>query len=217
MFDALQDAANQLAIDNDGSAASKVRWYGHGLILKPTVPQWLGDWRFDNAGVKDPSVVFYKDYWHVFYTGSDGVNGTIGYVRAKKFSELNAAPRYAIDQARGLDDPKIGWGVAPQIFYFEPHGLWYLLYQSRDTKFQPMICTNKDIFNENGWSNPKRLLEKDSDRKWIDFWLIGDKNDMYLFYTEQFRPEKKIMFRKSPMPAFGRFRSFPDPSSWGPA
>jgi hypothetical protein len=135
---------------------------------------------FDEIAVKDPSIVFFENRWHVFYTARSKNEYTTGYVSSTDFESLNASPRYELKQIRG--DTR--YGCAPQIFYFQPQNLWYLIYQNRDSNYQPVFSTNVEITNPNLWSAYKNLIEKDTSKKWIDFWIIADNNMVYLFYTE---------------------------------
>ena len=154
---------------------------------------------FDETAVKDPSVVFYNNRWHIFYTAGGLGEYTTGYVSAKKLEKLNDVRRYELKQIRG----KERYGCAPQVFYYEPQKLWYLIFQNRDSNYQPMYSSTKTIDKPESWSEPKPLLEKDEKTKWIDFWIIGDEKQMYLFYT---RAHKGVM---------GRTCSFDDfPNNW---
>ena len=136
---------------------------------------------FDEISVKDPSVVFYKNAWHLFYTARNESEYTTGYVSAKKLEDLNSAPRFELEQIRG----KTRYGCAPQIFFFEPQKKWYLIFQNRDSNYQPAFSTNTKIEEPKQWTAPQKLLKKDSNKKWIDFWIIADKEKVYLFYTKE--------------------------------
>ncbi len=135
---------------------------------------------FDEVAVKDPSIVFFENAWHVFYTARSKNEYTTGYVTARELSELQAAPRHELLQIRG----KTRYGCAPQVFYFEPQKKWYLIFQNTDSNYQPAFSTNVNISNPDSWCISKPLLQKDKQEKWIDFWVIADKIKVYLFYTE---------------------------------
>lgn len=135
---------------------------------------------FDETAVKDPSVVFFEGRWHVFYTARGRGEYTTGYASASTLDELNAAPRHELTQIRGRTER---YACAPQVFFFEPQGLWYLVYQTRDANYQPVYSTTKTIDRPLSWSEPRVLVEKDEDAKWIDFWVICDETTAYLFYT----------------------------------
>jgi hypothetical protein len=74
---------------------------------------------FDNASVKDPSIVFYNNKWHLFYTAFSAENHLqIGYVNAKELDLLNEAERTVLNFHN--DENLAGKYAAPQVFYFEP-------------------------------------------------------------------------------------------------
>lgn len=150
---------------------------------------------FDDVAVKDPSVVFFDGMWHVFYTARSEKEYTTGYVAAKQLGDLQSSPRYELSRIRG----KSRYGCAPQIFYFEPQREWYLIFQSRDSNYQPAFSTTRSISNPESWSEAKPLLHKDGRSKWIDFWIICDKTTAYLFYTEA---HEKVMVRSTTLANF---------------
>jgi hypothetical protein len=80
-----------------------------------------------------------------------------------------------------------GYRAAPQVFFFEPQQLWYLVYQGGD----PLYSTSSDISDPTSWSEPKPFyasapeIVKNADgyNAWLDFWTICDDNNCYLFFT----------------------------------
>jgi hypothetical protein len=149
---------------------------------------------FDELSVKDPSIVFYNNKYHLFYTSKASYevrgqmshlskNGSgLGYVAAKTLEQLNEAER--IDLGKITESVV----VAPQVFFFEPHQLWYLIAQTLvDSKpdLMPVYMTNPDIEDPYGWSKPKIINTRKSDNGfWIDFWVICDEEKAHLFYTD---------------------------------
>lgn len=173
---------------------------------------------FDDIAVKDPAIVFYNGKYHMFYTSkvrrdtfASGVPGVdprscsgVGYVSAPTLEGLKGAPRYNFGEIVG------GQVIAPQVFYFEPHKLWYLIAQvsvrgtgikrpemfsnrrvaaaaeaSGDPDLMPVYLTNPDIENVHGWSKPKPIrTRKNYADFWIDFWVICDEAKAHLFYTD---------------------------------
>jgi hypothetical protein len=79
---------------------------------------------------------------------------------------------------------KTRYGCAPQVLYYRPQRKWYLVFQNRDSNYQPMFSTTETISRPDSWSRPAPLVRKDSGAKWIDFWVIGDGKKTCLFYTE---------------------------------
>ena len=155
---------------------------------------------FDELSVKDPSIVFYENSWHLFYTARGNNEYTTGYVSAKELKDLNTAPRFELKQIRG----KTRYGCAPQVFYFEPQKKWYLIYQNRDSNYQPVFSSNREITKPELWTPYKNLIQKDSNGKWIDFWVMADKKIVYLFYTEA---HSGVMVRSTTVNNF--------PNGWG--
>ncbi|BDD12415.1 hypothetical protein FUAX_48470 (plasmid) [Fulvitalea axinellae] len=135
---------------------------------------------FDEVAVKDPSVVFYEGMWHVFYTARGNGEYSTGYVAAPTLEELNTATRHELKQIRG----KTRYGCAPQVFYYRPQKLWYLVFQNRDSNYQPVYSTTENISDPESWSDPLPLVEKNRKEKWIDFWVMADEEKMYMFYTQ---------------------------------
>ena len=135
---------------------------------------------FDEVAVKDPSIVFFDGMWHVFYTARSKQEYTTGYVSARKLTGLQSAQRHELKMIRG----KSRYGCAPQVLYHEPQHKWYLIFQNRDSNYQPVFSTTTTIEKPETWSDPKPLLRKDTKTKWIDFWVICDKTKACLFYTQ---------------------------------
>lgn len=143
---------------------------------------------FDEIAVKNPSIVFHGGQWHLFYTSkprrdSREFKTALGYARAPAIEGLGAALRVEMRQILGESI------IAPQVFYFEPQKLWYLIGHLGDTTLQrlePVYSTNPDISNVEGWSAPRRLQtnRKNKDNFWIDFWVICDEQKAHLFYSD---------------------------------
>jgi hypothetical protein len=81
-----------------------------------------------------------------------------------------------------------GYHCAPQVFYFAPQGLWYLVYQSQ----HPQYSTTTDITRPDSWTRPTNffattpaiVLENQGTGTWLDYWVICDDTDCYLFFTD---------------------------------
>lgn len=141
---------------------------------------------FDDVAVKDPTIVYFDDKWHVFYTSKsssakfpDGV----GYVSANTLEGLANAKRHNLNALVGQPV------IAPQIFYYAPQKLWYLVAQTptdAPRELEPIYLTNPDINDFSGWSKPKTIQTDRQDKKsfWIDFWVICDEEKAHLFYTD---------------------------------
>lgn len=149
---------------------------------------------FDELSVKDPSIVHDGQNFHLFYTskatyktrdslGYLSKNGSgLGYICAPDLEAIREAPRYDLG---GIIDAVI---VAPQVFYFEPHELWYIIAHTvvdDEPDLMPIYLTNPDISDIYGWSEPEELRTGKTNKDfWIDFWVICDKQKAHLFYTD---------------------------------
>ncbi|MCB1224252.1 MAG: hypothetical protein KDK99_00455, partial [Verrucomicrobiales bacterium] len=72
---------------------------------------------------KDPTVVFHDGRWHVFMTVKLPERSAIEHVSFADWKDANASPRTLLPLS---DSP---YFCAPQVFFCEPHQLWYLIYQ----------------------------------------------------------------------------------------
>lgn len=158
------------------------------------------DGSFCEIAVKDPSIVFHNNKWHLFFTARSRDEYTTGYAAAPTPEELNQAGRHQLSTVRG----ETPYGCAPQIFYFEPQDIWYLIFQTKDENYQPAFVMTKTIEDPHSWSEARPLLIKDSTEKWIDFWVICDDKHAYLFYTQS---HCDVMVRRTKLTSF--------PSGWG--
>jgi hypothetical protein len=136
----------------------------------------------DIHSIKDPTVVFYDGRWHLFCT-------IRGKQRTHRIEYLSFVDWNQADQPqRTILTVSDGYFCAPQVFYFTPQKLWYLIYQASDKtrkpQLQPVFSTTTDIRDPKSWTAPKLLFETQPDiAAWIDFWVICDQEHAYLFFT----------------------------------
>ncbi|TEA19763.1 Alpha-L-arabinofuranosidase C [Colletotrichum sidae] len=78
------------------------------------------------AGIKDPSIVKIDSKYHVFASTAQASGYNLVYF---SFTDLDSAKAATFHY---LDQTPIGTGnrAAPQVFYFAPQKLWYLVYQN---------------------------------------------------------------------------------------
>jgi hypothetical protein len=76
-----------------------------------------------------------------------------------------------------------GYHCAPQVFYFAPQKLWYLVFQSQ----HPTYSTNTDLDKPENWTKPQSFFDvapKSVVEGWLDYWVICDDTHAYLFFTD---------------------------------
>jgi hypothetical protein len=127
------------------------------------------------ASIKDPTIVQFEGKYHVFATVYETTAGAAGwksvYLNFTDFAEADAAPQIY------MPNLPTGGTVAPQVFYFAPQNLWYLIYQ-----WGARFSTNPDINDPNGWTTPRPLLGGEPANA-LDFWVICDDADCHLFFS----------------------------------
>lgn len=173
------------------AAATVTTWNVGPLLLTPGPAG-----SFDSIAVKDPSIVHFKDKWHVFYTARDRNGYTLGYVAAPHLSLLSKSRRVPLVQAHAS---KSKYAAAPQVFLFRPQSKWYLIYQTTDSNYLPAYSTTDNIDDPASWSEAKPLVDKKDRSKWIDFWVICDETTAYLFFT---RDQQEVMQMSTPIDQF---------------
>lgn len=133
---------------------------------------------------KDPTVVFYQGRWHVFMTVKLPRRSAIEYCSFATWDEADSSPRTLL-QVSDSD-----YFCAPQVFYFEPHRKWYLIYQVGVPGRQKMwvgCSTTSDIADPTSWTRARPILDggEDDPRRegGLDYWIICDDQRAYLFLT----------------------------------
>jgi len=199
-------------VSNRELDSNPMRWEVGSPVFLPSA-----NGGFDSAAVKDPSVVFFEGNWHVFYTAYGKTQDldksntlrefTTGYAKAPTLEELQHAPRFQLDKIHGTHHR---YGCAPQVFFFKPHGKWYLVFQHRTAtggKYEFSFSTNDDIANPDTWTDPQILLPKVEKTKMIDAWVIADDSHAYLFYGHGEGRNSSAVYRKTMLQDF--------PKGWG--
>jgi endo-1,4-beta-xylanase len=151
-------------------------WTSSAPVLVPH-----SDAKHDLVAVKDPTIVRFKDRWHVYASsvGRGGIYGMV-YTSFADWAEAPSAPLYTMDKTPGFNT----YVAAPQLFYFEPQKLWYLVFQSGP----PMFSTNSDPGDPQKWAAPQSFFAKtptvvEKNGGWLDFWVICDAKDCHLFFS----------------------------------
>jgi hypothetical protein len=113
------------------------------------------------------------------------------YTSASTISRLASAPRTYLS--------KIGesYFCAPEVFYFEPKGLWYLVYQ--DGTYGAAYSTTTNIADPNSWSGPKSFGVS-GNIGW-DYYIICDDTNAYMYNTPS-DGSGKLYMRKTTLANF---------------
>jgi hypothetical protein len=158
------------------------RWSSSGPLISAK-----SDATHSHAAIKDPSVVYHNGRWHVFASTASTSGGySMVYLNFTDWSQAANAQQHYLDRtAIGT-----GYKAAPQVFYFAPRKLWYLVYQTGDNA---AYSTTGDIANPASWTAPKKFyangmpqIIKDNigSGYWVDFWNVCDSADCYLFSSD---------------------------------
>jgi len=161
-----------------GILPSSFQWNSSGVLISPEVDSRGID------GIKDPSIVFYDGVYHVFASTAQESGYSLVYLNFTDFSEAASANQFYLDQS-GIGT---GYRAAPEIFYFAPQNIWYLIFQNNNAAYS----TNPDISNPQGWSAPTNfyngtpaIVTNDiGSGYWVDMWVICDFADCYLFSSD---------------------------------
>ncbi|GLW73782.1 alpha-N-arabinofuranosidase [Kitasatospora phosalacinea] len=164
-----------------GSLPSTFRWSSSGVLAGPKPDAAHSD----IAAIKDFSVIRYNNKWIVYATTASRTAGwSLEQFSFSDWSQAAAAtPVYLDTTAVGK-----GYRAAPQVFYFAPQNLWYMVYQTGP----PTYSTSTDPSNPAGWSAPRTFIgtepaivtQNKGNGTWIDFWTICDSANCYLFFAD---------------------------------
>jgi endo-1,4-beta-xylanase len=159
---------------------SSFRWSSSGVLIGPK-----SDASHNIVAVKDPTVVRYNNKWHVFASTANSAGGyNMMYTGFADWSQASSASQYYLD--RSAIGP--GYRAAPQVFWFAPQNRWYLVYQTG----VPSYSTTTDIERPETWSAPRNFQSSMPDiirgnignGYWVDFWVICDTLNCYLFSSD---------------------------------
>jgi len=132
--------------------------------------------------VKEPSIVFFDNRWHLFCSlRGKSYSREIEYLTFTDWDDLGSATSTPLK----LTSEPFG---TPQVFYYSPQELWYLvyqLYQDEELAVTPVFSTSKSLSNASGWSTPTalRVQHPGEVETWADFWIICDVDQAHLFFT----------------------------------
>ena len=160
---------------------SSFQWSSSGVLISPKP-----DATHHIVSIKDPSVVRYNNRWIVYATTANTAgNWSLAEMDFANWSQAAAAPQHFLDT-----NPDIGTGyrAAPELFYFAPQNLWYLVYQTG----LPSYSTSTNPLDPQSWSAPKNFLpsmppiiaSNIGNGYWVDMWVICDDVNCYLFSSD---------------------------------
>ena len=146
-------------------------------------PSWSVDERvifhgeckpYDYYAAKDPTIVRYDGQWLIYYTGANQSGGwQMCFTSASTIAGLKTAKRTYMS--------KIGeaYFCAPELFYYEPQKLWYLVYQ--DGTHGAAYSTSTNPADPNSWQGPKSFGIS-GNMGW-DYYVICDDQYAYMYNT----------------------------------
>ena len=184
--------ARNASIEARASDALSFKWTSSAVLIQPKSDGT------NLSALKDPSIVYYNGAYHVFVSTAQASGYNVGihsvylvltvltrlklaYLTFTDFNNAQSATFHYLDQtAIGT-----GYRAAPQVFYFAPQKLWYLIYQDGNAAYS----TNTDISNPSGWSAPKHfyssvpsiITQNEGSGSWLDMWVICDSSNCYHF------------------------------------
>ncbi|MDO5575758.1 MAG: non-reducing end alpha-L-arabinofuranosidase family hydrolase, partial [Fibrobacter sp.] len=127
---------------------TQLRWVDSGMVvgIKP-------DNNHKIVSVKDPTIQKYNGKYLIYCTVYNTTANTwsMQFIQFEKFSEANNQTPFFMDQVNGFG----GYKCAPELFYFAPQDLWYLIWQQQD----PAYSTTKTPDNPRSWSAPKQFYQ----------------------------------------------------------
>ncbi len=151
-----------------------------------TAPLITPEKRSADASVsqKDPTVVFHEGLWHVFMTVKLPERTAIEYCAFARWEDANKAPRTLLT----ISDSR--YYCAPQVFYFSPHRMWYLVCQigvPGATKMWVAYATTTTLADPASWTRAQPILDGGAHdprvEGGLDYWIICDSQRAYLFFT----------------------------------
>ena len=159
--------------------ASTFQWSSSAPLIAPPA-----DKAPKTYGLKDASIVQSGGKYHVFMTTASENGWGLAYTSFTDWSQASTAAIVPLDKS----PMGPGYRAAPQVFYFAPQHLWYLVYQGGD----PMYSTSKDVGDPLSWNAPKPFFgtppeivrQPSGEAAWLDFWTICDTSNCYLFSSD---------------------------------
>jgi hypothetical protein len=175
-FDGVNSSSASLSLVIDAGITPQLpgpfSWSSTGPLIS-AVP----DANHSILAVKDPSVVYFNNLWHVYATSSTGSAWSMIYLNFPTWQQASSALPYYMDANPGF----VGYHAAPEVFFFRPQNKWYLIFQSG----QPQYSTADDLSQPATWTTLQNFFASQPANvpNWIDFWVICDAVNCYLFFS----------------------------------
>lgn len=167
-------------VGTTGSLPSRFQWSSSGPLAGPKP-----DAQHPEAlAVKDFSVIRYNNQWQVYATTASPAGWNLVHYAFDDWSQAASAPHTYLDTTAIGE----GYRAAPQVLYFAPQNLWYLIYQTP----WPTYSTSTNPADPRSWSAPRTFMSEEPDivkqnkgeGGWIDFWVICDSANCHLFFSD---------------------------------
>jgi hypothetical protein len=171
----------RLADAPGGALPSTFRWSSSGVLAGPRP-----DAQHPGAlAVKDFSVVRHNNQWLIYATTASPSGWGLVHYAFSDWPQAASAQHTYLDTASAIGP---GYRAAPQLFFFAPQNLWYLVYQTGP----PTYSTSTNPADPRSWSAPRTFIAQEppivTQNKgpggWIDFWVICDTGTCFLFFSD---------------------------------
>ncbi|MCC7205307.1 MAG: hypothetical protein IT441_09530 [Phycisphaeraceae bacterium] len=133
---------------------------------------------------KDPSIVYHDGRWHAFFTLKQQDRTVTAYCSFVRWDDMAQAKVTVLPISDSC------YYCAPQVFYFEPQKLWYLVYQVGMAGRKMMMVaysTTRDVADPSSWTPARPILDGgENDPRvegGLDYWIICDDQRAYFFFT----------------------------------
>jgi hypothetical protein len=160
---------------------SAFQWSSSGVLASPRPDSQHPD----ILAIKDFSVVRFNNQWLVYATTARPSGWSLVSFAFGDWPQAASAQHTYLDTSSAVGP---GYRAAPQLFFFAPQNLWYLVYQTGP----PTYSTSTNPADPRSWSAPRTFISQEpavvTQNKgpggWIDFWVICDSANCFLFFSD---------------------------------